>query len=228
MKTFIIHSVLAMSLFGLSTAQAQTATGQDHPHYFGYAKFGTQGAGLGAGYGINERFAVRLGANSGATDKGSRSIDDNRYDFSRKSGASVEALLDWYPLPASGFRLSGGLMLTDADTRLTARPSDGGTYTLNGNSYSAEDLGELTATVRPARLSPYLGVGWESARLGQRGVQFFADAGVFHLRTRSATLQASSPSTSSQLQADLRAEEARIKAVNDIGFNASIGLRYTF
>ena len=227
MKAPFITSVMILACCSsLPAAHPQPEEGASS--YFSYARLGTQGLGLGAGSTFRENLTLRLGFNRGSTYSGSRRIDDNRYDVSRTSDASVEALLDWYPRPASGLRLSGGLMLTDTRTRLTARANDGGNYVLNGNSYSAEELGSLTGSVRPASLSPYLGVGWESGRPGRPGLRFVADAGVFHLKSRRASLLVSADSLSGDVQHDLRAEEGRIKAVNDFGINASIGLSYSF
>ncbi len=205
---------------------AQAQINESNSQLFTYGKFGTQGATIGAGYTVNDRFAFRAGFNTGATYSSKRRIDDIRYDASRKTDQSIEALADWYPFANHGVRLTGGVLLTDTATRLTSRPSND--YIINGNTYSSEEVGDLAARVKTDSLAPYLGLGWESSKPGQRGLRFTGDVGIIHHASRRVSLTASGSTSNDQLSRDLSAEQSRIKAVNDLALVVSVGISYSF
>ncbi|HEX7718242.1 MAG TPA: hypothetical protein VF389_00425 [Woeseiaceae bacterium] len=222
-----IFAALLISTLCTSATAAQPEPNED-AKFFSWVRFGTQGFGAGAGYVLKENFAVRIGANTGDTFTGSRRIDDNRYDISRNTSKSFEALVDWHPTVHSGFRVTGGLMVMDTRTSLTARPDSAGNYILNGTSYTAGELGALSSEVRPTPLSPYLGIGWDSARPDHRGLRFVADVGMIHLRSSRASLVTANELNSDQFRSDLAAERSRVKAVNDLALGVSIGVSYSF
>ncbi|SEA66094.1 hypothetical protein [Alkalimonas amylolytica] len=226
MKKFTINALILASLAtGIAAAHAQVTPETD---FFGYAKLGTQGITVGMGYVINDSFSARIGASSGSTYDGTRRIDDIRYDVSRKTGKSMEALIDWYPFADNGFRISGGAIFNDTSSSLTARPDASGNLTINGNSYAAAQIGNLEGSLRASRVSPYLGAGWESKRPNKPGLRIFVDLGVIHYKTERASLLTSNEVDSTQLYNDLQAERSRIKAVNDAALVASIGVAFSF
>jgi len=228
MKALILIPTLILTL--VSTAQADTHTEDPSSQHrlFSYGKIGTMGAGIGLGYVINDDFSLRAGINSRSSQSGKRRIDGNRYDVSRKTGVAAEALLDWYPLSESGFRVSGGLMLMNSSATLSGKADSQGNFIINHNTYSAAEIGRLSGKVRSPRVAPYLGVGWDSGQPGQAGWRVISSVGVIHHRSRNVELNTSGMSDNGILQQDLKAERSRIKAVNDISLEASIGLAYTF
>ncbi|MDO8907557.1 MAG: hypothetical protein Q7W55_03550 [Pseudohongiella sp.] len=217
---------LAMTSVAMSLAHAELPTHSSN--IFVYGKYGTQGAGAGVGYVINDQYSVRGGINSGSTQNGTRRIDDIRYKTSRKTDLSLELMADWYPLSNHAIRLTGGLILNDTATRLTAKPDSAGNYTINRNMYSAAETGQLTGKVRPDRIAPYIGVGWESSKPGTSGLRFTGDIGAIHYAGRRSILTTSGAAGNAKLQDDLLAEQTRVKNVNDIGLVMSIGVSYSF
>ncbi len=195
---------------------------------FVYTKAGTLGIGGGAGYRFNEQLAVRAGLNSGNSQGGRRKIDDLTYDRDLKIRDSAEVIADWYLFKNSGFRLSAGVMSMNTRSQLTARTNAAGEYTITGNAYAAEDVGELTANVRAENFSPYLGIGWESQTLGETGLRFIVDAGATHLQGRKVILSSSNEFADQAFLDDIVAEERRIKKVNDVAFGLSIGVSFAF
>ncbi len=232
MKTLSTRAILSTAVLSatMTAGSLPVAANGDgtSDSYFAYARAGTLGFGFGGGYRFNEHFAIRGGVITGDSHDGSRRIDEIRYDMDRKIRNSAEALIDWYPFQDSGFRVSAGLMTTDTRTELTARADQAGNYVINGNVYTAEEVGTLTARVSSQTVSPYIGVGWESPELGISGLRIVMDAGVLHLNSRRASISTSGHMDDTTFLNDLTAEERRIKDVNDVAFDVSLGIRYTF
>lgn len=195
---------------------------------FVYAKAGTLGVGVGAGYRITDRLAVRAGVNTGDTLGGHRTIDDLSFDRELKVGTSGELLADWRPFAGVGLRLTGGLMVLDTRSTLTARQNAEGQYIINSTAYDADDIGDLTADVRAHSVSPYIGVGWESGSIGKTGLRLFAEAGAAHLRGRRVALASSNAFEDEAFLDDIAAEALRIKRVNDFALNLSVGISLSF
>ena len=196
----------------------------------GGLRLGTRGIGLELESLVNDRFGIRGLVNGGSVsyDYGESGI---RYDGKLRFGTGF-LLADWHPY-AGGFRLSGGLAYNNQRFAGTARPG-AGTININGSNYSAQ-VGSLDGRVALSKASPYLGVGWGlTPRAGSR-VYFSADLGVMYQRP-SATLTGSCgpalpASVCSQLQSDIRGEEAEFRdAADDLRFNPVIsvgfGLRF--
>lgn len=190
---------------------------------------GPLGLSVGAGKQLNENWRLRLGVHSG-TIGNIRSNDDISgidYEIRSKSKPGLSALADWYPLQDSGFHLSGGLILGRFEGKLHGRPNDNGNYDINGNIYSAAQVGELNGRVKYNSISPYLGVGWESKALGEKGWRFASELGVFYFGKAKASLSASKAAAGSALQRDVDAERGAL-AKNGLGVGLSLGATYAF
>jgi hypothetical protein len=95
-------------------------------------------------------------------------------------------LLDWAPFSGS-FRFTGGVVLNHNSLRLDGKPDGStGTYEVNGHSYTAAQVGVLTAQVKFNKTSPYLGLGWGGAP--ESGLHFIGDIGVIAQGKPKATL----------------------------------------
>jgi hypothetical protein len=195
------------------------------------AKGGTTGLGAEIAVPLQERVAARLWVNGGSL---SRSLTESgiRYDAKLKFGTAF-ALVDLHPL-AGGFRISAGLAYNDNRFDFVGR-GDGGTIEINGVPYNSAAVGTLEGRVRFDSTSPYLGIGWAAAPRGAAGFGAAVDIGVMFQKPR-ATLTGTCGTTlpapvCSQLQNDLRAEEAQFRDAVD-GFKAypvlSVGVSYRF
>lgn len=214
----------------LSSAALLAEDGTAGSGVFLYSKLGS-GVGAGVGYAIDSQWALRLGINAGTTEfKTDRTLEGNEYELKHKQRTAIEALVDWYPMMGSGFRVSGGLLFANPETRLEGRRDSQGGYTINGTRYSSAEVGDLRGKVEHNRVAPYLGLGWESSSASRPGWRFTSDLGVAYYGSGSPTLEASSSGSNSDLRADLRAESDRLslEKQDEFGLSVSIGAAYTF
>ena len=103
---------------------------------------------------------------------------------------------------------------TRKTTRISCSPADG-TYTINGTTYQASDVGTLSGTVKVSDgVTPYVGFGY--GNVAGAGVNFYFDVGVMFQGSPRATLTANcgvalSPSQCTQLQNDVASERLRVE-----------------
>jgi hypothetical protein len=192
---------------------------------------GTTGVGGDVGFSLMPTLSARIGY-SGLSY--SRDVDVTDVNYEGKLRLSnLNLLLDFSPLPGP-FRVTGGFILNDNKVDITGRPTNG-TYTLNGNTYSAATIGSLTGEVKSGnRAAPYLGIGY--GNVAGLGVNFYFDLGVMFQGTPSASLSATCgtavPATlCAQVQRDAAAEQTNLQ--NEIsGFKyypvANIGITIGF
>jgi hypothetical protein len=93
-----------------------------------------------------------------------------KHDFDKTSGLvdydikgklqTVDALVDWHVIAGSSFRLTGGVVYNGNKFDARGKPNGAGTFTLNGHTYSAADVGILTGRIDFRKTAPYLGIGW--------------------------------------------------------------------
>lgn len=182
-----------------------------HAHAFGVGvRAGTTGLGADVGWAVAPTLGARVGLSALNWDR-DVSTDSVRYD-GRLKLANLSALLDFSPL--GPLRLTGGVVLNDNKYDMRGE-AQGGSFTLNGRTYSTADLPDFGGTVRPGRrLAPYLGVGY--GNVWTRGVNFYVDLGVVFQGSPKASLSATcgpalSASACAQLQADVASEQARLE-----------------
>jgi hypothetical protein len=110
--------------------------------------------------------------------------------------------------------VTGGVILNDNRYDVNGQPSNG-TFTLNGNTYQASQVGSVNGTVKSGRpVAPYLGIGY--GNVAGKGVNFYFDLGVMFQGSPKATLNAScgaglSAAQCSQLQSDTAEESRRLE-----------------
>jgi len=120
----------------------------------------------------------------------------------------LSGLLDWSPL--GPFRITAGIVGANNKLNVTGVPTDG-TVTINGATYQASDVGNLSGTVKPAnRVAPYLGFGY--GNVAGAGVNFYFDIGVMFQGSPKSTLTANCGPTlnagqCAQLQTNVAAEQ---------------------
>lgn len=163
----ILPTVALSALPGLSR-------GDDATHVGIALTGGLSGVGVDAGVNVNNYLGVR-GTISGLSIGG-----DGAYGTSISWGATLKLfqaglLADAYPFQGV-FRVSGGVIDNGNKISLSAQQPHG-TYTFNGASYSASQLGPATASVEWRNADPYLGIGWGNLA-GSRGLHFTSDVGI--------------------------------------------------
>lgn len=137
--------------------------------------FGTQGIGFEGIVQVADPLNVRVGANFlGASYLYETDADDD-YDLDAALALStVSALLDWHPYRTS-FRLSAGLMYNSNTIDASLLPKQ--SYTIGGDIYSPEELGNLDAQITFRPVAPYFGLGFGNVFSGSR-FGFNTDFGV--------------------------------------------------
>ena len=218
MKNRLILSCIAfVSALSMTVARADIGLN---------VKAGTLGAGVELSKSFGEKFSVGLGFN--AYDfKTTDSSSDIDYDFN--FDLQSVALLGHYH-PFSGiFRLTAGALYNKNELKLTGKPTAGSTYSINGVSYTAAQVGTLTGTLTFNSLAPYIGLGWGNRPGGKLGLS--ADIGLLHQGSPKLALSATGALSDPLLAADL--EQERRSAEDDLSdFKwypvVSLGLYYRF
>ena len=137
---------------------------------------------------------------------------------------TIPVLLDYYPFHGV-FRITGGMMVNQNDISAVAGGGSG-TYTINGDTYTAQQVGTLTAHVGWRRIAPYLGIGWGSKAARQSGCSMGFDVGVLMTGSPDVTLNASGSATDQQLENDVAAAQAKANnQASSYRFWPVIGLR---
>lgn len=100
------------------------------------------------------------------------------------------AALDWHPF-AGAFLVSLGVFKDNNYINAIANPQQ--SYTLNGQTFTASEVGTLSGHITFNSWAPYLGLGLNTLGSEDRGVGFEIGAGVFYQGSPSVALQARGP-----------------------------------
>jgi hypothetical protein len=138
-------------------------------------KIGTLGLGAELDIALTDSLGARIGLNA-FTYKYNANSSTVNYDFNLKL-QTVSALADWYPFDESSFRTSVGVMYNNNKVSLNGQPT-GGTYTINGNPYSAGAISSLQDEITFNKLAPYIGIGWGKPAPTNQGWGMTTDFGV--------------------------------------------------
>jgi hypothetical protein len=183
----------------------------------------TLGYGAGIAIPLSENFAARLSL-SKANFTFNTTSDQIKYDATLKL-ESIAALADWHPF--SGVtHLTAGLIYNNNSFDMTAIPTSGSVYTIEGNPYT---LTSLNANIAFNKIAPYLGFGW-SGRASKTGFSFKSDIGIMFQGSPKSTLSATGPGASAAA-ADLAAAQAKLdKDMENFKLYPviSFGLAYAF
>ncbi|WP_295621558.1 hypothetical protein [Chamaesiphon sp. GL140_3_metabinner_50] len=194
------------------------------------AKVGTLGIGVEVAKSLTPQFDARLGFNFGNI-SANRTDSGVNYD-AQLNFSSIQLVGDYYPFTSSGFRITGGLVAQNNRFAVTGKPSNNGVYTIDGNQFSASNVGTLSGEYKYGNsIAPYIGIG--IGKSSNEGFGFNADLGVMFAGSPKVSLTASNsafnnnPITRAQLDNQARQTENDLK-----GFNIypvlSIGLSYGF
>lgn len=193
-RTLLATAALAAPL----AAQANLSVG---------VRAGTLGLGLEAAKLLTPNFGVR-----GAIYRTSYDLDRTESDIQYSVEAtfhSVTALVDLYPSGRGSFHLSAGIISSPPTLDAVAQPT-GSTYDIDGTTYTAAEVGQLTATGRWKETIPYVGLGWGTSANKGGGLGFFLDLGA-GIGNPTATLRATGAAANSSLAQDVAAEERKLQ-----------------
>jgi hypothetical protein len=171
-------------------------------------RMGTLGFGLDYDLKLRESVTLRLGYNVYAM---KRSVDHDglQYNAALKVN-SASAWVDWH-FNASPWRLSTGVSQSGPFAEASGTPT-GGTVTINGQTYSAAQLGTLDISVKFKNpVAPYVGIGWGRAIGSADRFGFLFDFGVLYTGSAKTRVDAScgaalAGTSCDQLIANIKAE----------------------
>lgn len=219
-------SLVALAVFGAfaaSTAHADTAVS---------LSAGTTGMGIHLTAKFTDNVNFRFGLN-GYNHDTTESTDDANYNLDVKL-QTVDALVDYHPF-GGGFRLTGGVMYNGNKLDARATPTGAGTYTFNGQTYTAADAGDVTGKIDFNKIAPYVGIGFGNAVAKNKGWGFTADLGVMFMGSAKINLASNNCTATStvcdQLTNDLQAESAELRDdAKDFRYYpvARVGVAYRF
>ncbi|WP_109370533.1 MULTISPECIES: hypothetical protein [unclassified Massilia] len=178
------------------------------------ADLGTTGAGFHLVVPMESNLNGRFGANMFNHDF-DRSTNGVDYAIKGKL-RTFDVLFDWYVREGSPFHLTGGLVYNGNRFDASAQANQFGKLTLNGNTYTAADIGILKGRIDYRKAAPYLGIGWGNALVTNAGHwSFNADLGAFYQGNPNVDLGSYgctvSKDTCDALFKDVAAERLRLK-----------------
>jgi hypothetical protein len=167
---FLKSASIAAALLVAGAAQAQVAVTAD---------LGTTGAGFHLVVPMESNLNGRFGANmfNHNFDRTTNGVD---YAIKGKL-QTFDVLFDWYLREGSAFHLTGGLVYNGNRFDATAQANQLGKIALNGNTYTAADIGLVKGRIEYRKAAPYLGIGWGNALAANTKGHwsFNADVGAF-------------------------------------------------
>lgn len=159
----------------------------------------------------------------------SRSIHTSNVNYTAGVNLQGEPItVSWFPFHG-GFNLTGGLFINQNGFKVTGTPT-GGTYTLNGQTYTASQVGSLTGQTNFNSAAPYVGIGWGDPMDGGR-LTFTANVGAIYEGAPNVSLTATGAAANPMLASDVQAEQNNVNSKLN-GFQwwpvMGVGLMYRF
>lgn len=189
----------------------------------------TTGFGAEAAKQLTGHVAARLGGSFFSVST-TKSQSDISYDASLKLH-TFSALLDLSPSRRGSFHVTGGLVTNPLTISATGQPSSGGTFKINGTTYTSSQVGTLTLEGKFRGAAPYLGFGFGTPANTGAGLKPLFDLGAV-LGKPSITLTSTGAASNPQLASDLQAQEAKtqhdVRKYLKVYPVMSLGLGYRF
>ena len=200
---FAAFSIAAGTLLALPLAPA-SAQRSDHGSDFGISlRAGTPGFGVELSKLLASHVGARVGINYFSLTRDSLKSKNLNFDAKLKLQAFT-ALLDLYPSARGSFHLSAGLMTNPLKITGSGNPT-GGTFNINNHTYTAAQVGTLTAEAKFSSALPYLGLGFGTAASKHGGVSFVFDLGAAIGKPK-VSLTSTGAASNPTLQSDLTAQ----------------------
>lgn len=189
---------------------------------------GTMGIGVSLSKLLVSHVGLRVQGNFFNLTLNGHNTSDVTYDAKLKV-QSFSGLLDLYPGARGAFRLSVGVVTDPAKVTGTG-VATGGDFTLNGHTYTASQVGTLSATGQFPSVLPYVGIGFGTAASKNGGLSLTFDLGIA-IGKPSINLTATGAANNAALQSDLNAQAAKTQTdLNKVpGYPViAVGLMYRF
>ncbi len=190
-------------------------------------KAGTLGLGVEGEYALNSYLGARLGVNYFKYNYDD-TTDEINYDLTLNL-RTFSALVDVHPFEGS-FRLTAGAYYNG--NKLDATATSATTYTVGDHEYSSAELGTMTGEIDFRKISPYLGLGWDTSFGKDHGFGFYCDLGALFQGSPDATLTATGTMANDPtFKSDLAIEKAKLQDDLDsfkIYPVISLGMAYRF
>lgn len=178
---------------------------------------------------LTGHLAARIGG-SGYSLNTNKSQSDISYDASLKLH-SFSALINLSPSTRGSFHLATGFVTNPMTIAATGVPAPGGTFKINGTTYTTSQVGTLTLEGKFPGMRPYLGFGFGTPANTGAGLAPLLDFGAF-LGKPTITLTATGAASNPQLAADLMAQETTtqhsVRKYLKVYPILSLGLGYRF
>jgi len=198
----------------LAAAAATLGATAHASDYGASASVGTTGVSLHLSRALTPALNVRVGPSflNYSTDTSTTNVD---YDLKLKL-RTFDALVDWFPGSGGQFRITAGLVWNGNRFDAVGRPNATGTFTLNGDVFTAATVGTLDGRIDFRKIAPYVGIGWGNAVSATRGWGVTGDLGVMFQGAPRSNLASTgctgSVALCTQLAADVAAEN---QSLND-------------
>ncbi|HEY1992301.1 MAG TPA: hypothetical protein VGH71_07545 [Gammaproteobacteria bacterium] len=196
MKNILLMGMLAAlalpAVAWADTDNSTSTTTDDAQHRLG---FGIHASTLGLGpelnFTVNPYLVVRLDYNYYNDYSFDTTKDQVNYDAHLRLN-NYGAALDWHPM-AGGFLISVGLFKDNNFIDAVANPQQ--SYVINGQTFTAGEVGTLNGHITFNSWAPYLGIGWNSLGSTKKGVGVELGLGVLYQGSPSVALSPSGPIT---------------------------------
>lgn len=128
--------------------------------------------------------------------------DAAHFNANLRLGA-VPVVLSWYPFHGN-FSIDAGVFINQNRVAATGVPEAGGTYTINGDAYTASQVGTMSGTTHFHTAAPYVGIGWGDPFAGGRW-SVLVNAGAMYEGSPNVDLHATGAATNPRLASDVAA-----------------------
>jgi hypothetical protein len=177
----------------------------------------------GVGIDVTGAFNRYLDARVGYSDlpytyhkSGTLSQSNGGFGYSGQSEDSAwDLLLDYKPFGGT-FRVTGGIYAPNVGLKVTGVPTQAGTFTINGDTYSTSDVNNLRGKAGWYNVAPYVGLGRDGFNKASKEHPFYFsfDVGVILARPQ-GTLNYTCMATAaicSNLATDVTAQQSKLNA----------------
>ena len=167
-------------------------------------RFGTLGVGPEVAKLLTPHIGLRAGVNFFSY-SATKTSSDITYDGKLKM-QGFNGLLDLFLSPRGSFHFTGGVITSPAKLTATGVPTSSSTFTINHQTYTAAQVGTLSAVGEWPSASPYVGLGWGTPASKHHGISFKLDLGAA-IGKPTMTLSRSSGTANAQLDSDIAAQQ---------------------
>lgn len=218
-------------LVSLATAMLAASCGSNANTIAIGPKIGTEGIGLEGRVAIQENFIARLGVNH-LHYKHTYHDVDLRYK-GKLHLLTVPLMLDFHPMPGSGFRISGGVAYNDNHLSATATPQPTQAIRVNGRTYVGSQIGTVNTKLKLGnKFAGLASIGYDSSIVSLNPLGFSFELGLMFSGNPKLRVSGTGLVAGSQELKDAEADARR--ALDDIRKYLrywpvlSIGVKYSF